>query len=135
MNKSQSTFSKRTWLVASAILLIVVAFPAYIVYDETLRGEPLCSAAFNQNWPEVSRLIALGANPSDTNDFENYRTALFWAAYYNKADIVRLMIKKGVNVNVIDTHGQTALDYSRYAAITKILQEAGAKHGNQVKIP
>jgi len=110
--------------------LYFVGVVCWFIYDEGFRGEPLCSAAINRNWGEVRTLINAGANPSDTNDMENDRTALFWAAYCNQDDLVKLMIRKGVDVNVVDTHGNTALDWAQDDNIRAMLLKAGARRGD-----
>ena len=103
---------------------------AWVIYDEAFRGEPLCSSAMNQNWGEVRLLLSTGSNPSQTNDMENYRTALFWAAYYNQDTLVKLMILKGVDVNAVDTHGNTALDWAHDDNIRAMLKKVGARPGD-----
>ncbi|TCI93511.1 ankyrin repeat domain-containing protein [Tenacibaculum sp. M341] len=40
------------------------------------------------------------------------RTYIFWAAYSNRLDLVKYLIEKGAKLDVIDSHGYTALNFA-----------------------
>jgi len=56
-------------------------------------------------------------------------TALMFAAWYGQAEIVRLLLDRGANVNTEDNSGNTALDYasSGNAEAAQLLTAAGGK--------
>ena len=95
------------------------------------------------NWEATRHLLLAGANPSDTSDLQNFRTPLYWAVWSSKVDIVNLYISKGVDLNIIDTHDDTALDWAKMVLridphnpdalkVLNIIKAAGAKGGEEV---
>jgi hypothetical protein len=80
--------------------------------------------AYTERWDLVQRLLETG-NYNNIDDLEpslyypsdgwsNYPyesregTALMWAAYYGKIDMLDALLKKGANINLRDSQGRTA---------------------------
>ncbi|MFC1520774.1 ankyrin repeat domain-containing protein [Elusimicrobiota bacterium] len=94
---------------------------------------PLIRAVTDMKIPVIQALVAGGANP-DFGDFEGM-TALMLAT--ENASVVKLLIYKGnANINLINAHGQTALDIATnqgHAESAMILAEAMAKQNEENK--
>lgn len=77
----------------------------------------------------VEALLEAGADIN--THYDPYgASALITAAYFNRPEVLKLLISKGADVNAKNNWGDTALSFSkqlRYSEIQKILEEAGAK--------
>jgi hypothetical protein len=82
---------------------------------QTANGYPMLVAATTdtQNKEILSALIASKANVN-TPDPEG-KTALHWAAERNRKDLIELLVKAGVDVNLRTKGGVTPLDYAKSA--------------------
>jgi len=84
------------------------------------------SAKYNSNPKITKKLIDLGAEADD--DVES--SPLIEAAEYNNAEVVKILLEAGVNVNYQNNHGNTALHRAAYQAedpkIIELLLEYGA---------
>lgn len=126
-------------LFVASLLLPLLTLGCQFLADIVGHGVPLYTAAQEGRWREVETRLAQGADPNETTDLQNDRTALFWAVYFKRADMARLLITKGVNVNKVDTHGETALDWANLqnirgdnAEVVGLLRHAGAKYSSEL---
>lgn len=77
--------------------------------------------------PVAAELLAHGAsiNAGDNRG----RTALYHAVMYKRYDFVMYLAERNANVNVVDTHGWSPLDFSlasRYDRMVTLLTSLGA---------
>ena len=68
---------------------------------------------------EALRLILHKAN-LNTADAQG-KTALIYAAYFNKTEIVKSLIKAGVDKKHKDSEGKTALDFANFNKNTELI--------------
>lgn len=96
------------WLIMASIIgsLVAVALMcaawAFNVWDRSRLG-PLQRAACDGNVAECNRLVRSGI-PVDAPDFEGV-TALSWAVFCCKIDVVQKLIELGADVNHVDKRG------------------------------
>jgi ankyrin repeat protein len=100
--------------------------------EEEKRREPdanpskqLVIAAISQNVEEIRRL--LNVRNIDVNFIHENNTALIWGAYKGNAEIVRLLIDAGADLDYRDGGGQTALDWAiskGYPYVINLLKQA-----------
>ncbi len=86
----------------------------------------LCWAAAQGDLPEVQRLVAAGANPSE-GDYDK-RTALHLAAAEGNLEVVKFLIGRGVCPNIQDRWGRTPLheaERSNHADVANFLKRQG----------
>ena len=80
----------------------------------------------------VNILLDAGADINEPRDGDKM-TPLMWAAYKGNAEMVKLLLSKGADVNLKNSKGKTALDLSKNsnrtdaALVTDLLKKAGAK--------
>src|SRR6266700_514073 len=109
-------------------LWILVAMLCFSVSmcGQDLDGK-LLEAAKARNTAEVQKLLGEGA---DANAKDNAGwTALMWAAFSGRAEIVRALLKKGADVNAMDDSGKTVLMSAAlrgHADTVRALLEKGA---------
>jgi ankyrin repeat protein len=72
---------------------------------------PLYSAAGNDRFEIVQLLLKCGANINAINK-ENGETALHNAVKQGREKTVKLLVMNGIDVNILDKNGKTALDYA-----------------------
>jgi len=83
---------------------------------------------------EICRsLLDHGADPNirvrNLHGFSNDWTAIFFAAYYGRDDLISELLRHGARVNVVDAMGRSPLWYARdqrKEAAVKLLKAAGA---------
>ena len=76
---------------------------------------------------EVAHAPDAGANPNAVED--TLLTPLMFAAMNGRADVVRVLLRRGGQINARDETGMTARDLAREAGheeIIRLLKEAGA---------
>lgn len=130
-------------IITALIFSAVVASSVIWIIHLEVREIPLVQAASQRNWNKVRILLRDGVNPNETSDRHNHRTALYYAILDGNVPIVRLLIKKGVNVNQVDTHGDAALDWANFdnakrqqaqrLEILSLLRKQGARSGREIK--
>jgi hypothetical protein len=125
------------------VVLIAVIIAITLTVMELRRVLPsgadteLAVAVVDGNFDRCERLLASGANPNkrvklyDDDDpagkvGPHRAPALVWAASKQKADIVRLLLKRGADVNGTDDYGMTALMHAGSQPIAEALLQAGA---------
>ena len=88
-------------------------------------------AAYKGDVSLVESLLQKGV-PVDCVD-RHYLTALFYAAAFNRTDVIRLLLQKGADVNKRDWNGETPV---HYAAITNSTEAIAMliKHGASISI-
>ncbi|KAI1145495.1 hypothetical protein F4825DRAFT_243403 [Nemania diffusa] len=90
------------------------------------RGEfPLYSAAAGGGYNETKRLLEQGADASMRTRFR--WTALHWAANNGHADVVRLLLEYGADVNAVSDTGKRPLEMAKNGEIRGLLVARGAR--------
>jgi uncharacterized protein len=82
-------------------------------------GTPLMAAVMSGNVIILERLIALHANVNLTDS--QGKTALIYAAFFNKNDVVKLLLKAGAEKQHKDSDGKTALDFAKFNKNTELI--------------
>ena len=120
---------KKLLLILVFISIILTTFSAQ--YSNTINqpdenGEtPLVKAIYSENVGEIKGLIE---NKMDPNTFvnDNGQTLLMWACQNNNLELVKYLIGKGANVNLLDGDKENILVYcSDKPEIIKVLLNAG----------
>ena len=97
----------------------------YVGMDQEDLDHELCLAVDEGNYEAVRKLIEAGA---DVNEYNN----LICAVRFSKgANIIKLLIDSGANIDIRDINGRTALDWAKQInniEVVKILEEAGASN-------
>lgn len=75
-----------------------------------LSVSPFCLSIIKGDLEMVRKLIQLGAN---VNQKSNGMTPAMYAAKYNRADILELLVNYGAEVKRKSVKGLTALDYAK----------------------
>lgn len=70
---------------------------------------PFCLAISKGDMESVKKFIEYGVN---VNEKSNGMTPLMFAARYNKAEIIKLLLSKGARLNEKDENGFTALKHA-----------------------
>jgi ankyrin repeat protein len=129
LHVSKRPLSKKTpeWKAGAVVIAwmftaIVVVTLLVLVANRILWGKfgPLHVAALNGNVAECERLVRSGV-PIDALDGEG-DTALDWAVYSPKIDVVRKLIELGADVNHADHGGFTPLMYTAATLRGRFLQ-------------
>ena len=119
--------SRRILAVGCIPLVVLPAIGALSLGWWMLVDEPLYFAASRGDAKEVSRLLAIHANPNVEWEGEY---PLVSAAEDGHTEVVKLLIQAGARLNVRDDHrGKTPLEAAKannHADIVRILREAGA---------
>jgi ankyrin repeat protein len=95
------------------------------LFKESVDDRELISAARRGDVREVERLIKAGVH-LDISDNDGGCTALILASYYNRIEVVKLLIEAEANLNIRDNRGNTALklaSYNNNIEIVKLLLE------------
>ena len=91
------------------------------------KVSPFCASIAKGDFETVKKLIDLGA---DIHGKSNGMTPVMYAARYNRTDILKLLISRGVNLKAKSEKGLTALKYAElsnaYQAV-EIIKEALSK--------
>ncbi len=76
-------------------------------------------------------LIKKGSEVNAKDGFD--MTSLHWAVERGHTNIAKLLIGKGANVNAKTKDGETPLDLAKSKDMKKLLRQAGAKRGKELK--
>lgn len=119
----------KTCSVCTAVLALLLAFPAAAMKDpapaltagleETLSMpeiSPFCKAIMQGELETVQKMIALG---EDVNRKSLGKTPLIFAARYNRAEIVALLLESGANPRLRCDKGHTALEHAELSNATE----------------
>ncbi|WP_109851707.1 ankyrin repeat domain-containing protein [Aquimarina sp. AU58] len=80
-------------------------------YDLTAyKTSPFCMAIVKGDLETVKKLIEFG---SDVNEKSDGMTPLMYAARYNRADIIKLLVKNGANIKAKNSKGYTAMKFAK----------------------
>ncbi len=121
---------RKTILTAAALCLLAVS-GIYAVYNSTINEpvheltayasydvNPFCKAIMEGDIDTVKRLIDLG---EDVNEKSLGMTPAMFAARYNKAEILKLLIEDGANLKTKSDKGYTAKKYAEMSNATEAL--------------
>lgn len=82
-------------------------------------GTALMAGVMSGNIAIVKKLIA---SKADLNQGDTYnKTALIYAAFFNKNEIAKLLIEAGADKNLKDSDGKTALDFANFNKNTELI--------------
>ncbi|WP_299326126.1 ankyrin repeat domain-containing protein [uncultured Maribacter sp.] len=116
-----------------SILLVVSVFTLTGVYannnDSTNLNEAvsvsvneeissLCKAVMKGDVDQVRSLLALGEK---SNEKSLGLTPAMYAARYNKADVLKVLLLNGANLNIKSDQGYTAKDYAKMSNAKDVL--------------
>ncbi len=110
----------------------VCLFLALLTACASTNTTPLTKAAGKGDVNTVRALLEKGV-AVDEKSFMlgNELTALHWAAYNGRTDIVRILLEAGADMNFQDVVGYTPLHYGafyNYSGVVSLLLDAGADH-------
>lgn len=121
---------RKTILTASALCLMAVT-GIYAIYNSTVNEpfteltasagydvNPFCKAIMNGDVETVKKFIELG---EDINKKSVGLTPAMFAARYNKAEILQILIEDGANLKVKSDRGLTAKMYAERSKATDAL--------------
>ena len=121
---------RKTILTASALCLMAVT-GIYAIYNSTVTEpvceltasvsydvNPFCKAIMKGDIVTVKKLIELGV---DVNEKSVGLSPAMFAARYNKAEILQLLIDDGANLKLKSDKGYTAKQYAEMSNATEAL--------------
>lgn len=125
---------------------IILAFILGIVPLQSVwavsKADELVEAASNGDLEQVKTLIekeGIDINARET-EYEIGETALIGASTSGQLEVVKYLISKGADVNVVAKidekmlpNSTTALDFAKIDAIKEVLKNAGAKSAKEIK--
>jgi len=79
----------------------------------------LCEAAMKGDVEKVRSLIALG---EELNEKSKGLTPAMYAARYNKAEVLKVLMLNGANMNIKSDKGYTAKDYASMSNAKDVMQ-------------
>ena len=122
---------RKTILTAVALCLLAVT-GIYAVYNSTIQEpeakllasatydvNPFCKAIMTGDIDTVKKLLDLGA---DVNEKSVGMTPAMFAARYNKAEILQLLIEDGANLKAKSDKGYTAQKYAEMSNANEALE-------------
>ncbi len=97
------------------IAKLLVKYGASINAQNNIGETPLHEAAERGHAKMADYLLSKGAdiNAKVTNQFEDNKTPLHYAAFGCKLGVVRLLVKKKADLNILNGKGQTALEIAK----------------------
>lgn len=121
---------RKTILTAAALCLMAVT-GIYAIYNSTVTEpvyeltasvsydvNPFCKAIMKGDIVMVKKLIELGV---DVNEKSVGLTPAMFAARYNKAEILQILIDDGANLKLKSDRGYTAKKYAEMSNATEAL--------------
>ena len=98
----------------------------------------MITAARHGSYENVERYLKSGVHPDITYDVDEYEgwTALQWAAYCGKHDVVRLLLEHGANPTLVNDLGQSPLNLALirgHSQCIALLTTALVKHEKNSK--
>ena len=98
-----------------------------VTVTNVVKVNAFCVAISKGDFETVKKMIEFGENVNKTS---NGKTPLMYAARYNRAEIVKLLLNNGAKLDIKDSSGHTASDYAKISKATdvqKILKKAATK--------
>jgi len=89
--------------------LLQAGAPVEVFDSSPFKASPLHAAAYSGNLEALQTMLEEGA-PVDLANPEFGATALFFAAYWDRPEVVELLVIGGASVNYTELDGDTALD-------------------------
>lgn len=80
---------------------------------------PFCMAIVKGDMQTVKKMIELGES---VNKKSSGMTPAMYAARYNRADILKLLIKKGADLNATSKQGHKAMKYAKAAGAKEAMK-------------
>ncbi|MBQ0736389.1 ankyrin repeat domain-containing protein [Aquimarina celericrescens] len=74
------------------------------------KVSPFCMAIVKGDLDTVKKMIELG---SDVNEKSEGMTPLMYAARYNRADIIKVLVQKGAKISTKDSKGHNAMKFAK----------------------
>ncbi|MDF4204927.1 ankyrin repeat domain-containing protein [Maribacter sp. SA7] len=99
----------------NANLINVTESTAVSVNDEI---SSLCKAVMKGDVDQVRSLIAIG---EELNEKSLGLTPAMYAARYNKAEVLKVLLLNGANLNIKSDQGYTAKDYAKMSNAKDVL--------------
>lgn len=90
---------------------------------------PIVSAASRGSLSEVKRILDQNPRAINDVDFRFYATSLHWAARYGNQKVVRFLLEKGMNADIVNTNKTSPLHWAikgGHEGVVKVLIEHGA---------
>lgn len=112
---------------------LLIEFGANVNYNSKSNHSVLSSAVLKGNSEIIEKLLRNKANPNIEMGSRNKETAVFWAAKHHEIDTLKLLIKYGANLNILNSKGLTALDVTPHKDVQKILRQNGAKKAGELR--
>ena len=81
---------------------------------------------------EVERILDLSGNDFIETRYKSGHTSLMVASYRGYTEIVKLLLKKGANVNSVDNDGYTCLmvcSFDGYDIVELLLEKGASRYG------
>ncbi len=97
-------------LNTSNATIAMESFPTSTLIKTKVSVSPFCLAIAKGDLETVRKLIEFG---EDVNAKSNGMTPAMYAAKYNRADILGLLIKHGAELKKKSDKGLTAMDYAK----------------------
>jgi ankyrin repeat protein len=109
-------------------LLVEAGMDLHFVNREGLGA---LDVAIKYRRPDIVRFCKERGISLSTTRRKSGMTPLMLAAAFNDAEMVEYLLEEGAEINGIDAHGMTALDYARKMGqkrVQELLEAKGAKH-------
>ena len=117
------------WILLAICLLFPCSYALWLgmAFRDIWLRDGMVNAARAGDARTIEQLMSIGASPSPVG-WEEHVTPLGGATQCGQVGVVRLLLRRGANVNERDDHRETALTLARrcrQAQIAQLLTNAG----------